>query len=257
MNSSRSSSLAALLLVLVLAVGAAGAATVSQADAPSEAQVGSDVQATFVLTELFQNPSLEQWSLEGDTELRNVTWTVQVDNQAGSQIAQETYDGQTFEHPVDLDNGDNEIRVTLTGTVPPVENYTYSPAEQFRFAELSQARQGGTSDVIESYETHHYTEDSRTARQAIDSAQAAIEAAGGHQEAQRTLNSAIDAYESEPPNFELATDLANQAEDTATKAQSSQNRNRLILMAVGALVLIGLVVGAVIYWRRSRTHSRL
>ncbi|NIX19489.1 MAG: hypothetical protein GWN07_06455, partial [Actinobacteria bacterium] len=137
------------------------------------------------MTELFQNPSLEQWLLEGDTELDNVTWTVQVENQAGSQIDQQSYDGQTFEHQVSLENDHDLFRVTVTGTVPPVENYTYSPAETFVFAELNQARQGGTSDVIESYETHHYTEDSRAARQAIDEADAAIEAAGGHEEAER------------------------------------------------------------------------
>ena len=255
MNSSRSSSLVALLLVLVLAVGAAGAVTVSQADPPAEAQAGTDVQATFVLTELYQDPSIEQWTLEGETELGNVTWTVQVVNQAGSQIAQPSYDGQTFSHDVDIDSGAAELRVTLTGTVPPVENYTYSPEQAFRFAELSQVREGGTSDVIEAYDSHHYTEDSRTARAAVEAAQVAIDDVGGNQEAQRTLNSAIDAYES--GNFQLAADLAGQAEDTADKAQSSQSRNRLILMAVGALVLLGLVVGAVIYWRRSRTHSRL
>ena len=48
-----------------------------------------------------------------------------------------------------------------------------------------------------------------------------------------------------------------QAHDTASRAQSNQQRNELILMAVGALVVLGLVVGAVIYWRRTRTHSRL
>ncbi len=143
----------------------------------------------------------------------------------------------------------------MTGTVPPIENYTYSPAQTFVFAELNQARQGGTSDVIESYETHHYTEESRAAREAIDLADTSIEAAGGHEEAERTLNSAVQAYNSE--NFELAVDLAGQARDTADRAQSNQSRNQLILIAVGALVVIGVVVGAVLYWQRNRTQSRL
>ena len=255
MNSSRCSSLVAILLALVLAVGAAGAVTVSESDAPAAAQVGNDVQATFVIEELFMNPSLEQWRLEGVTELRNVTWTVQVSNQAGTQIEQESYDGESFSHEVNIDDGDHRLRVTLTGTTPPVENYTYAPRERFTFAQLQQARQGGTSDVIQSYETHHYTEDSRAARQAIESAQAAIDEAGGHAEAERTLNSAVDAYESE--NFQLAVDLAGQAEDTASRASSTQSRNQLILMAVGALVVVGLLVGAFVYWRRTRTHSRL
>lgn len=254
MNSSRSSSLLALLLVLVLSVGAVGAVTVSQADAPDEAAVGDDLTATFVLTDLYSD--YDQWTLRGETELENVTWTVEVFNQAGDKLGGDhTYDGQSFGHPVDIENGDHEVRVTVTGTVPAVGNYTYDPAETFLFAELVQAREGGTSETIQTYETHHYTEESGEARQAIDDAQDAIDEAGGHQEAERTLDSAISAYENE--NFENAIDLASQAQETAERKQTNQTRNRLILLAVGALVLIGLVVGAVVYWRRSRTHSRL
>ncbi|NIX19488.1 MAG: hypothetical protein GWN07_06450, partial [Actinobacteria bacterium] len=47
------------------------------------------------------------------------------------------------------------------------------------------------------------------------------------------------------------------AQDTAERAQSNQSRTQLILMAVGALVVIGVVVGAVLYWQRNRTQSRL
>lgn len=254
MNSSRSSSLVALLLVLVLAVGAAGAVTVSQEDAPSEAAVGSDVTATFVLTDLYTD--YDQWTLRGETELENVTWTVELFNQAGDKLGGDnSYDGQSFGHPVNIENGDHEVRMTVTGTVPTIGNYTYDPAESFLFAELIQAREGGSSDTIQTYETHHYTEESGEARQAIDEAQAAIDEAGGHEQAERTLNSAIDSYENE--NFDNAVDLADQAQETAERKQTNQSRNRLILIAVGALVLIGIVVGAVIYWRRSRTHSRL
>lgn len=254
MNSSRSSSLVALLFVLVLAVGAAGAVTVSEANAPAEEAVGSDVTATFVLTDLYTD--YDQWTLQGETELGNVTWTVEVFNQAGDKMGGDnSYDGQSFGHPVDIETGASRVRVTVTGTVPSISNFTYDPAESFRFAELIQAREGGSSDTIESYETHHYTQDSQTAREAIESAQSAIDEAGGHQQAERTLNSAIDSYENE--NFDNAVDLADQAQETAEQKQATQSRNQLILMAVGALVLVGIVVGAVIYWRRSRTHSRL
>ena len=255
MNSSRCSSLAALLLVVVVAVGAAGAVSVSDANVPREAQVGTDVQGTFVLGELFRNPSLNTWILQGNTDLESVTWTVEVLNQAGTEIDQQSYDGQSFQHPVDIEDGDFEIQITITGTVPSVATYTYNPAQEFVFAELSQAREGGTSDVVETYGTHHYTENSRTAREAIDSAQAAIDRAGGHQEAQRTLNSAVDAYESE--NFELAVDLATQAEESASRARSTQTRNQLILMVVGVLVVLAILVGGFLYWQSTRTQSRL
>lgn len=254
MNSSRSSSLVVLLLALVLAVGSAGAVAVVETDAPAEAAVGSDVTTTFDLSDLYTE--YDQWTLRGETELENVTWTVEEYNQAGDKLGGDnSYDGQSFGHPIDIESGTSEVTVTVTGTVPSIANYTYDPAESFRLADLVQAREGGSSETIQTYEPYHYTEDSRTAREAIDDASAAIEDAGGHEQAEQTLNSAISAYENE--NFDNAVDLAEQAESTASQKQSTQSRNRLILMAVGALVLVALVVVAVIYWRRSRTHSRL
>ncbi|MFB6353410.1 MAG: hypothetical protein ABEJ92_04935 [Halobacteriales archaeon] len=255
MNSSRCFSLVALLLLLVVTVGAVGAVSVDRADMPDEGRVGADLTGTVVLTELFQNPSFEQWTLRGATELENVTWTVSVVDQAGNQLAQPSYDNQTFQHPVSIESGVATIRVTVTGTVPPIANYTYEPAESFRVARLTLARQGGTSEPIASYDAHHYTQASREARRAIDDARAAIDAAGGHQGAERTLESAISAYEN--ANFENAVRLAEQARETAEQAQATQQRNRLILLAVGVLVVVAIVVAAVVYWRRTRTHSRL
>lgn len=254
MNSSHCSSLLAILAVFVVAVGAAGAVSVTSADVPNQAAVGSDVTATFVLTDLYTD--FDQWTVRGETELTNVTWTVEMYDLGGDkQGGDSTYDGQDFGHPVDKEQGTQEVRISVTGRVPSIANYTYDPAESFLLVELTQAREGGTSEAIRSYQTHHYTDESREARQAIDDARAAIDAAGGHAEAERTLTSAISAYENE--NFDNAVDLANQAQDTAEGARSTQQRNQFILMGVGAIVLVGLGVGAVVFWRKSRTHSRL
>lgn len=253
MNSSHSSSVLAVLLALVLAVGAAGAVNVN-ADAPDDAKAGSDITASFELTNLYS--TYDSYVLQGRTQLLNVTWTVEMFNAADTKIdAGGAYDGQTFAQPVDIQSNAVRVRVTIAGTVPAVQNYSYSPEEQFLLANLVQARQNGTSSVITTARAHHYTQDSRQARQAIDSAQAAIEAAGGHQQAERTLESAISAYNNE--NFQNAVSLAQQAEETASQKQATQSRNELILMGVGALVLVGLVVGGFIYWRNSRTTSRL
>lgn len=253
MNSSHSSSLLAVLLALVLAVGAAGAVNVSD-DAPDEAQAGADVTATFELTDLYS--TYEQYTLQGRTELTNVTWTVEMFNAADTKIdAGGTYDGQTFAHPVSIDSNAVRVRVSVTGTVPAVENFTYDPEERFLVTNLMQARQNGTSSGIATVRAHHYTEESQQARQAIDAARAAIDEAGGHEEAERTLESAISAYNNE--NFQNAVNLAQQAEETASEARASQSRNELILMAIGALLVIGLLVGGFIYWRNSRTTSRL
>lgn len=254
MNSSRSSRVLALCFALVLAVGVAGAVSVTD-NAPSEAQVGTTVEATFELTELYSE--YESWQLQGQTELSNVTWTVEEINAADAVIQGEsgTYDGQRFAHPVDIDSGAVRVQVTVTGTAPTVENYTYDPAEEFVVASLVQARQNGTSAAIGAARAHHYTEDSQQARQAIEDAEAAIAEAGGHDEAERTVGAAISAYENE--NFENAVNLATQAEETASQARASQGRTQLILMGVGALILLGIIIGGVLYWRSTRTTSRL
>lgn len=253
MNSSRSSSLVALLLVLVFAVGTVGAVSVTQANPPSDAAVGSEVTATFVLNDLYAD--YDAWTLQGQTELTNVTWTVETFNQAGDKQADASYDGQSFGQAIDIQDGTAEVHVSVSGTVPPITNYTYQPAEQFTFAKFVEAREGGTSTSLQTYETHPYTDQSRQARQAIASAQQAIDDAGGNANAERTLNSAISAYEN--ANFANAVDLANQAQDSASKVQSSHQRTQLILYVIGAIVLVGLLVGVVIYWRGNRSHSRL
>ena len=254
MNSSRCSSALAVVLALVLAVGAAGAISASD-DAPAEVRVGADVTAEFELTELYTN--YDAWTLQGSTELTNVTWTVDEFNAADAKLEGEsgTYDGQSFAHPVDIGTNAVRVQVRVVGTAPDVENFSYDPREEFLVANLVQARQNGTSAAITTARAHHYTDDSREARQAIDDAEATIDEAGGHEQAERTLQSAVSAYDNE--NFQNAVDLANQAEETASQARANQSRNELILLGVGALVLVGLVVGVFLYWRSSRTTSRL
>lgn len=254
MNSSRCSSVLVVFCALVLAVGVAGAVSVTD-NAPREAQVGTTVEATFELTELYSE--YENWQLQGQTELSNVTWTVEEINAADAVIQSEsgTYDGQRFAHPIGIESGAVRVQVTVTGTAPTIENHTYDPEEEFLVTALIQARQNGTSAAIGAARAHHYTEDSQEARQAIEDAQAAITEAGGHEEAERTVDAAISAYENE--NFENAVNLATQAEETASQARASQGRTQLILMGVGALILLGIVIGGVIYWRNSRTTSRL
>lgn len=255
MSWNRYSSLVILLVGLLLVAGVAGAVSVSENDAPENAEVGTTVEATIVLTELFQNPALQQWTLEGETQLENTTWTVTQINQAGAQIGQNSYDGTTFSDDVDIQSNVAEIRVRVTGTVPTIENHSYDPAHAFLFAELHQARQGGTSEVIMTHPTHHYTTDSREAEEAIRSAQGAISAAGGNQEAERTLQNAISAYDN--GNFGNAVDLANRAEEEATSAQATSERNQMLIYAGIGIIVLLIVIGGIYYWRSQQTGSKL
>ena len=250
MNSTRSFKLLSLgIVVIIVATGGSGAVTISEQNAPSEVPAGDQVTSTFVFGDLYRNPSMESWSLRGETELRNVTWTVQSVNQADSVIDQRAYDGRTFQHPIRLDDGVATVNVRLSGSVPAVTNFTYTPAPSFLFAAFTQTREGGSRRTIQTYQTRHFTAESQRARSAIESARSAIDDAGGHQEATRILESAISAYEVR--NFENAVNLANQAEERATSASRQSQLIRNVTLGVVGLVVLAAIIG-VGYWYRQR-----
>lgn len=234
----------AALLVLTAAVGPAVAVSTSTEGVPQEAQVGNEITATYTFSDLYTD--FESWTLAGETNLTNVTWTVQKFDQAGNQLSQESYDGGEFQESVDISEDTAEVVVTVRGTAPAIENFSYDPAESFTLARFELQRDGGTQQEITTSTVHHYTEESQSARDAIETAEADIETAGGDEEAERTLQNAIEAYNGE--NFELATQLANEASSQAQQTQSTQNRNQLILYAAGGLLVLGLLVGGVFYW---------
>lgn len=253
MSSSHSSRLLIVLVALVCTAGIAGAVAVSDHDTPDAAEVGDRVETQYVVTDLYTD--YDQWTIRGTTELENVTWTFRLLDQSGDPVDTVEADGPEGTADVSIDDGVAEVRVRVVGEVPPVENFTYQPPQTFVVAELEQSREGGASEPIDTFEARHYTAESDEARAAIESAQSAIDAAGGSAEAEESLQSAVDAYEGE--NFNNAVTLAERAEREANQAAQTRQRNRLILYGVAALVLIAVVVG-VAYWFVNRdTGSRL
>lgn len=236
--------LAGLLAVSLFAGGAAAVETSS--DAPAESEVGADFQATYEVTDLFSDAT--EWTLRGETNLTNVTWTVTVYDQADTQLRQETYTDATFEEEIDTDGGTNRVEVEVVGTTPAIENYTYDPPETFTAAAFTEVRPGGTEHEIDSDEVHHYTTESKEARQAIDDARDAVERSGSS-EGQQSLESAISAYEN--GNFENAIRNAERAEEEASESQFVRNA---ALAAAGVVVLL-LVAGGGYYAYRSREDA--
>jgi len=255
MNSSHCSRLLLVIVALVLSAGVVAGVSVSDEQTPADAAVGERVEVSYTLSELYQDPSYEQWTLRTETELSNVTWTFQLVDQAGNVRATNSADGQNASQPVNIDDGVSEIRVRVVGDVPAIENYTYDPAPTFLVAEFTHTREGGTSSTIDTFESRHYTSESQSARDAIDSAQAAIDAAGGNAQAEESLQSAISAYEGE--NFENAVRLAERAEREAGQAKQTQQRNQLILYAVAAIVVIAILLGLALWFRSRGPTSRL
>jgi hypothetical protein len=239
-----SKALVATLLVLTAAVVPAAAVSTSSEGIPDEAQVGNEVSATFTLTELYTD--YESWTLHGETNLTEVTWTVRKLDQAGNQVSQTSYDGGEFNESIDIEEDTAEVEIQVRGTTPEVRNFTYEPEQRFLLASFELLRQGGTQQDISETRIHYYTEDSKEARRAIENASATVESAGDS-EAEATLTNAIEAYNNE--EFGSATTFANNAEQQAQQAQNAQSRNQLILYAVAALLVVALLVGLVLYWR--------
>ncbi|WP_101294332.1 hypothetical protein [Halegenticoccus soli] len=253
-NWSRCSSLllAGLLLVSALATPAA-AVSVDERSVPEEGKVGEKVSATVTLSELYRNPDLEAWELAGETNLTDVTWTLTYYDQTGSKTGQQSIDGANFTGAsISADTDVSEVRVKVTGTVPEVANYSYEPEQSFLLMRLTQTRDGGSSNEIGAWRAHHYTDDSRSARAAIDAARAAIEAADADtSEAESALRNAIDAYES-GNNFDHASNLASEAESAANEAKQSSETRRLLVYGAGGLFGLAALVGGAFWWRSRR-----
>ena len=245
--------LAACLLVAA-AVAPAAAVSVAETDAPDSAAVGDEVSLTITLSELYREPSLEEWELTGETALENPTWTVVYYDQTGSKVDQESFGGQTFAGAnVVADDGVSEVEIQLTGTVPAVSEFTYDPQQTFTGAVLEQVPPGGGANELTTVEPTYFTGESQEARAALDAAATEIDAAGEPQAPSDKFDQAVQAYES--GEFGLATTLANEAETQAEQAQSTANRNRLLLMGAGALLVVGAAVGGFFYWRSQQDST--
>ncbi|WP_299234283.1 hypothetical protein [Natronomonas sp.] len=251
MNRSRLAAAAvAVLLFGALFSGPAAAVGSQPQDIPEESEVGTELEATFEVTELFDE--FNEWTLVAGTELENATWTVRQYNQAGDQISREDTDGPEATQSVDIDDGTATIEVRVTGTTPEIESYSYDPEDRFVVANFTQQRSGGTDAAVGSHETHHFTAESREAREAVDSAREAVEGSGSA-EAERLLGNAVSAYER--GNFENAIDLAEQAEGEASQSQLV----RTGLLVGGAVVVVVVLAagGYRLYRSRQQGPGRL
>jgi hypothetical protein len=238
--------LLAVVLCGTLFVGATAAQQSSSQELPEESEVGTNVEATFEITELFDE--YESWTLAAGTELENATWTIREYNQAGDEISREDLDGQNVTTQVDIEDGTASIEIQVAGTTPAIEQFSYQPPDRFAVAAFDLEREGGTSEEIVVHESRHYTEDSQAARAAIDDASDVV-GDSGSSDAQSSLDSAISAYES--GNFENAIDLAERAESEASQSQTTRNA----LLGAGALVVVLLVLGGGYWLYKSRQQG--
>jgi flagellar basal body-associated protein FliL len=246
--SSKGTALVVLLALSLAAAGTAAGLSVAEQSAPSEAEAGQQVQASVVLEDPFVDTTNE-WTLEGNTELLGdtATWTVTINDQ-GEEINETVYEGQNFSQALDSANGGDEVVIEVSGETPsPEGSYSYDPPQSFTIYDLNRVTGNSQTDIENGSQTvHHYTNESRTARQAIDAAAEAVNASDSSS-AQDTLESAISSYDN--GNFGNAQNLANDARSEAEDAEQSQETQQTILYAAVAIVILLLVGGSIYYWR--------
>ncbi|MFW6436080.1 MAG: hypothetical protein ACOCYZ_00415 [Halococcoides sp.] len=237
MNSIRCSeglALLAIVIVALSAVGTAAAVTIEESQGPEEAEVGAEVTIEYEITELYSDST--SWTLNGTTELENVTgWDVEMVKPSGDSDTAFVEGRQSFEAEISGDENYERVIVSITGTVPDVEEYTYDPPQAFTAIELTSVT-GQNENALYTGEIHHYTQESDDARDAID-------AAGDAGASGDDFEGAVSSFEN--ANFENAQSLAASAQSSAQEGQLMRN---VAIGAVALVVIVGLVAG-IFYWR--------
>ncbi len=248
-HSSEAVALGILLAASLVAVGPAVAITVS-GDPPDATEVGEDVSMTITLEEPFADAP-DQWTLRGESDLEDASWTVTTIEQ-GRTVDTNEYGSATFEQDLDIENGATVVEITVDGSAPEMTEFNFDnvAAEMFTVATVGRATDGSVN-TIESWEVRRFTEDSNEARQAIAEADEAV-AGTDSDEAQNLLSDAKAFYANE--EFDRAIDNAEQAQETAESASSSLP---LIPIAGGAVVLIVVIAGVLYYRRQQQSGYKL
>jgi len=241
----RSSKGITLLAVLALSIAAVGTVTAVTVDsnAPSEVQAGDATSVTVTISDVYEDS--DQWTLTGSTGLVDVQgWEVTKVTPSG-EAGTSTFDGETFEVPIESGENLDHVNVTVTGTVPEIQAFSYDPPQSFEAMTLTREG-GGDVEEIETISVHHYTSDSADARSVLNDARAAVENSDSD-EARSELDNAIASFND--GSFGPAESNAQDAIEAAESAESSAQTMQYVLYGVGAIVVLALIGGGIYYYR--------
>ena len=245
MNLTRSSRYALVaLLALALTLGAVGTALAIDFDdsgVPADAEVGESEQVV-VEFEAFEERNTP-WAVEAESELDDVTVSITATGPGVEDV--ETSAGSA---DLELDpDSHSDVTIEAVGDVPTIEQYNYEDPDEENVLGLEISDRDGAT--LGSWDVHRYTEDSQSAREAIDEASEAV-ADSSSESAEDDLNDAITFYNN--GEFESAINAANSAQETA---ESEGETRQMLLMAGGVLALAGIVVGGVYFWKSRQTNT--
>lgn len=226
-NHSSKLGVAALAAVLVLAaVGTAGAITVTEANVPEEAEVNASVTASVQFDEPFANQT--SWHLESSTDLTDASWTVEY-IQNGEVEATYDYDSDGFYHgPINRTGAvsPDAIRVNVSGSAPPIEEYDFHANETFDAMDLVQVWNEGLNwSVIGEWQLRHYSQAQLDAEARLESVNQSIQTARANgtdvSDAEARFQDAVQTYES--GSLEFAVQIADDAESRLQDDDSSSD----------------------------------
>jgi len=247
--SSKGTALLVTLLIAMAAVGTAAAVSVEDTSAPEEAQAGQEVTVEVTLTDLYKPDG--NWTLHGTTQLENVSRLEIIKTPLSGTPERENYPGETdFEVNISAHNNFESITITIVGDAPEATDFSYNSPQTFNGVTLTK-RLEGSETKIETIDIHHYTADSREARNAIESAEAAVNGTDSA-DAESDLQNAIDWYNE--GEFDKAISNAESAEEAANDAQGSSD-SPVILYGIGAIVVLALIGGGAYYYRSQQQDS--
>lgn len=247
-RSSEGAILGALLVITLVAVGTAAAYSIS-GNAPQEAEVGSTITVNATIENPFgSEDGPEAWTVVGETGLNDANWRIETEN-IGAENGLKVGSGSQISKRVSAANGTNTIVVSVTGTVPEANQYSFENQANVTALTVKQEISGSIQQS-DSWTVKKFTTESKNARQAIN---AAIDAGARNagEEAQNALSNAIAFYNS--GNFEKAIESANKAERLA-KQQSGGGPSMLLIGGAVVLLLI-VVVGGVAYVYQSNKSA--
>lgn len=238
-----------LAVAVVGVVGTAAAVTVTDENVPQEVESEAETSATLTVSNLYDDAPSE-WTLRAESNLTgDVTWQLSKAKFGNAGIENESGSGSSIETAVSQENDDEEITISVSGTMPNRSEYNYDPRQNLSAITLYRVS-GDQQTEIGSADIEYFTENSKQARQAIESAREAIDAVGGNSEAEDTLQGAISSYDNE--NFGNAIRQAENAEEAAQETQQSQQTTQLLVFGGAGILVLALVGGGVWYWRNQQ-----
>jgi len=244
------------LLVTVLLVSGTAAAVSFDEQPPEPAQVGDTVEAEVTMTDVFEDPLPNSYTLQANTQLNDADFTIRGTDVAGDTVVQEDVASSTATLELSSEQGISEVTIIVEGQVPEMSEFNYQDrsVENYTAVELSRAVDNGTSTLDGGvFRAHRFTEQSQQARQAIDAANESVQQTGGGGDGEDDLNLAVAAYNR--GNFQNAIDLAENAESTA---EGSQQTTQLLLIGGSVVALVAVVGGgAYVYRQRQQDTSKL